>query len=211
MGATSACRFPPRAGLLAAVAGAARRAGQFAWRDFDLDFPAIRHDGDEVALEQRDVPHRSQSTESVLSFFGQDGDARTVVYADATLGKAEQAAKVLDFARHIERALGERPALLVFDSRLTTGEGLDALDRAEDRLLTLRQRNPRSRAGWGAPRPRLDERPRLGRHERRVEVNEQRMQVRACGRRCASWRCAASATPSRRCCPATTASGRPAS
>jgi hypothetical protein len=168
--------------LLEAVAGAARRAGQIAGRDFDLDFHAIRHYGEDVALEEHYVPRRSQRTESVLTFFAQDGDTRNLVYADATVTRAEQAGKVLEFARHIERALGERAALLVFDSRLTTGAGLEQLDRDGIAFLTLRQRNP-------ALTRRLGELPgsewtsvRLGRHERRVEVNEQRVRVRGCER-----------------------------
>ncbi len=39
---------------------------------FNLDFHAIRHHGDEVPLEERYVPARSQRTRSVLTFFAQD-------------------------------------------------------------------------------------------------------------------------------------------
>ena len=40
--------------------------------DLDLDFHAIMHWGEDVALEKNYVPRRSQRTRSVLTFFAQD-------------------------------------------------------------------------------------------------------------------------------------------
>ena len=47
--------------------------------DLDLDFHAIMHWGQDVALDKNYVPARSQHTRSVLSLFAQDGASHTLV------------------------------------------------------------------------------------------------------------------------------------
>jgi hypothetical protein len=127
--------------LLGALAPAMVACGQASGREFDLDFHAIMHYGDDVALEAHYVPRRSQRTESVLTFFAQDGQHHNLVYANATCTKAGQAGEVMAFARHWQQATGRLPELLVFDAKVTTGAGLAELDRAGIRFLTLRGRN----------------------------------------------------------------------
>ena len=56
-------------------------------------FHAIRHHGDQAVLEKHYVPRRSQRTRAVLIFFvSQDHAAADMVYANADITKAEQAA-----------------------------------------------------------------------------------------------------------------------
>jgi len=129
--------------LLAALAEGARRSGQIEGASFDLDFHAIMHFGEDVALERHYVPRRSQRTESVLSFFAQDGDTHNLVYANAACTKAGQSGEALAFARHWRQVSGAYPELLVFDSKVTTGAGLAALDAEGITFLTLRARNAR--------------------------------------------------------------------
>lgn len=100
------------------------------------------HWGDDVALERHYVPRRSQRTRSVLSFFAQDADTHTLVYANADLTKATQNAEVIAFAEHWKAVSGSWPARLVFDSRLTTQRHLATLDERDIRFLTLRTRSP---------------------------------------------------------------------
>jgi DNA-binding CsgD family transcriptional regulator len=127
--------------LLAQLADSARCTGQIQGRSFDLDFHAIMHFGDDVALEKHYVPRRSQRTESVLTFFAQDGDTHNLVFANATCAKASQSGEALAFARHWRAVTGAYPELLVFDSKVTTGAGLAALDAEGITFLTLRARN----------------------------------------------------------------------
>lgn len=131
----------PNQALLAALAASARGTGQIQGRSFDLDFHAIMHFGDDVALETHYVPRRSQRTESVLTFFAQDGDTHNLVYANATCAKADQSGEALAFARHWRAVTGAYPELLVFDSKVTTGSGLATLDTEGITFLTLRARN----------------------------------------------------------------------
>jgi hypothetical protein len=136
--------------LLGALAPAMLATGQAAGASFDLDFHAIMHYGDDVALEAHYVPRRSQRTESVLTFFAHDGQHHNLVYANATCTKATQAGEVMAFARHWQQATGQLPELLVFDSKVTTGAGLLELDQASIRFLTLRGRNAKLTAGLAA-------------------------------------------------------------
>src|SRR6266508_2877850 len=129
--------------LLAALGPAMLRTGQAAGTDFDLDFHAIMHYGHDVALETHYVPRRSQRTQSVLTFFAQDGQTHNLVYAGATCTKTSRAGEVMAFARHWQQATGKLPELLVFDSKVTTGAGLFELDQAGIGFLTLRARSPK--------------------------------------------------------------------
>jgi hypothetical protein len=127
--------------LLAGLARSMVATGQTRGADFDLDFHAIMHFGDDVALETHYVPRRSQRTEAVLSFFVQDSETRNLLYANATCTKADQAGQVIAFANHWQAATGHPPSLLVFDSKVTTGAGLAELHEAGLRFITLRARN----------------------------------------------------------------------
>src|SRR6266545_690291 len=168
--------------LLAALGPAVLATGQAAGTEFDLDFHAIVHYGHDVALETHYVPRRSQRTESVLTFFAQDGQAHNLVYANATCTKPGQAGEVMAFARHWQQATGKLPELLVFDSKVTTGAGLFALDQAGIGFLTLRARSPKLVAALDAlpatawTRTTLD---RTGPY-RHPHVHEDQVTVRGC-------------------------------
>ena len=107
---------------------------------FNCDFHAIRHHGDDAALEKHYVPRRSQRTRAVLTFFAQDHASTEMVYANADLTKAEQAREIIAFADYWRQATGADPGLLVFDSQLTTYKILDELTGRGITWLTLRQR-----------------------------------------------------------------------
>ena len=127
--------------LLAGLARSMTKTGQSTGADFDLDFHAIMHFGDDVALETHYVPRRSQRTEAVLSFFAHDSETRNLVYANAACTKADQAGQAIAFARHWQAATGKAPELLVLDSKVTTGAGLAELHAAGLTFITLRARN----------------------------------------------------------------------
>ena len=168
--------------LLAALGPAMLRTGQAAGTEFDLDFHAIMHYGHDVALETHYVPRRSQRTESVLTFFAQDGQTHNLVYANATCTKSTQAGEVMAFARHWEAATGKLPELLVFDAKVTTGAGLFALDQAGIGFLTLRARSPKLLAALDALPPTAWTRITLDRAGpyRHPHVHEDHVKVRGC-------------------------------
>ncbi len=110
--------------------------------DLDLDFHAIMHWGEDVALDKHYVPRRSQRTRSVLSFFAQDGASQTLVYANADLRKDTQALEVLVFAEHWRALTGSWPSRLVMDQKVTTHAVLAELDAKGIKFVTLRMRSP---------------------------------------------------------------------
>jgi hypothetical protein len=110
--------------------------------DFDVDFHAIMHWGEDVALEKNYVPKRSQRTRSVLSFFAQDTATHNLIYANADLSKASQAREVIAFCDHWRSLSGNDPTMLVFDQKVTTQAVLGELDDRGVRFMTLRMRSP---------------------------------------------------------------------
>jgi hypothetical protein len=88
------------------------------------------------------VPRRSQRTRSVLTFFAEDARTHTLLYANADLSKASQNREVIAFADHWKAVTGSDPALLIFDSKLTTQAVLAELDDRQIGFITLRARHP---------------------------------------------------------------------
>jgi transposase len=96
--------------------------------------------GTEAVLEKHYVPRRSQRTRAVLTFFAQDHASAEMVYANADITKAGQAAEIIAFADYWQQATGAEPGMLVFDSQLTTYKILEQLTGRGIAWLTLRQR-----------------------------------------------------------------------
>lgn len=127
--------------FLRALDAAMVAAGLIEGNNFDLDFHAIMHWGEDAALEKHYVPRRSQRTRAVLTFFAQDADTHQLAYANADLSKAEQAREVIAFCDHWRSLTGNDPGLLVFDQKLTTQQVLAELDERGVHFMTLRMRS----------------------------------------------------------------------
>ena len=116
----------------------------------NLDFHAVMAWGTDVALEKHYVPSRSGRTRSVLTFFAEDADSHTLLYANADLAKATQNNEVLAFADHWHRAGGHDPKLLIMDSKVTTQTQLGQLTDRGITFITLRARTPKLTAALHA-------------------------------------------------------------
>src|SRR5664279_2982052 len=101
------------------------------------------HWGQDPALEKHYVPSRSQRTRSVLTFFAEDADTHTLLYANADLSKASQNNEVLAFADYWNSVTGKDPDLLLMDSKVTTQTQLGQLTRRGIGFITLRARTPK--------------------------------------------------------------------
>jgi hypothetical protein len=128
--------------FLRALNSAMVGAGLIQGADFDLDFHAIMHWGEDAALDKHYVPSRSQRARSVLTFFAQDASTHNLIYANADLSKATQAREVICFCEHWHQLTGQDPGLLVFDQKLTTQAVLAELDERGVTFMTLRMRSP---------------------------------------------------------------------
>jgi hypothetical protein len=132
-----------QARFLAALDKATLAGGLATGDALNLDFHAVMHWGQDVALEKHYVPRRSQRTRSVLTFFAEDSDSHTLLYANADLSKANQNNEVLAFADHWHTVTGTDPKLLIFDSKVTTQTHLGELTDRGIRFITLRARTPK--------------------------------------------------------------------
>ncbi len=120
-----------------------RSSGLLGEAGLNLDFHAIMSYGEEGILDKHYVPRRSQRTRSVLTFFAQDGEQRTILYTNADLTAREQSSEVIRFCEFYERTHGKPPQLLVFDQKLTTHAHLAQLDELGVGFITLRMRSPK--------------------------------------------------------------------
>lgn len=132
-----------QAAFLSALDKATLTAGLATGDAINLDFHAVMHWGQDPALEKHYVPSRSQRTRSVLTFFAEDADSHTLLYANADLAKATQNNEVLSFADHWHTVTGHDPNLLIFDSKVTTQHQLAELTDRGIGFITLRARTPK--------------------------------------------------------------------
>jgi hypothetical protein len=131
----------PRRAWLSGLVAALRPLGLATGEaGFNCDFHAIRHHGEQAVLEKHYVPRRSQRSRVVLTFFAQDHATAEMVYANADITKAEQAAEIIAFADYWQQAAGTERGMLVFYSQLTTYKILEQLTGRGINWLTLRQR-----------------------------------------------------------------------
>jgi hypothetical protein len=110
---------------------------------FNLDFHSVPFYGEDPLIERHYVSARSRSQPSVLVFLAQDAGSHVFCYSNADLRKGEEAEEIFQFITFWKRAHGKLPRHLVFDSKLTTHEGLARLDRMKIPFITLRRRSPK--------------------------------------------------------------------
>ncbi len=110
---------------------------------FNLDFHSVPYYGEHPLVQRHYVSARSRSQPSILVFLAQDAGTHVFCYSNADLRKGEQAEEVFQFITFWKRAHGQVPRHLVFDSKLTTYQGLARLDKMQIPFITLRRRSPK--------------------------------------------------------------------
>lgn len=115
----------------------------FPGESFNLDFHSVPYYGEHPEVEKHFVSARSRSQPSILVFLAQDAGTHAFCYANADLRKGEEAEEIFQFITFWERAHGKLPSHLVFDSKLTTYDGLARLDKMHIPFITLRRRDPK--------------------------------------------------------------------
>jgi len=110
---------------------------------FNLDFHSVPFYGHDPLIERHYVSARSRSQPSVLVFLAQDAGSQVFCYSNADLRKGEEAEEIFQFIAFWKKAHGKLPSHLVFDSKLTTYEGLARLDKMDIPFITLRRRSPK--------------------------------------------------------------------
>ena len=108
---------------------------------FNLDFHSVPYYGEHPLIERHYVSMRSRRQPSVLVFLAQDAGSHVFCYSNADLRKGEEAEEVFQFIAFWKRTHGQLPRHLVFDSKLTTQQGLARLDQMNIPFITLRRRS----------------------------------------------------------------------
>lgn len=106
----------------------------------NMDFTAIPHWGDASVLENNWSGKRGKALKSVLAALCQDPDTGIFCYSDAEIKHREQPECVLQFVNFWKQE-GENPACLIFDSKFTTYQNLERLDRDQIKFITIRRRS----------------------------------------------------------------------
>jgi transposase len=114
----------------------------FDGQSLNLDFHSVPYFGEHPLVESHYLPKRSRRQPSILTFLAQDADSQVFCYSNADIRKGEEADEIFRFIDFWKRQYGKLPQHLVFDSKLTTYDGLDRLDTLGITFLTLRRRSP---------------------------------------------------------------------
>jgi Transposase DDE domain len=115
----------------------------FTGQSLNLDFHSVPYFGEHPLIESHYLSKRSRRQPSILTFLAQDADSQVFCYSNADIRKGEEAEEVFRFIAFWKQQHGSLPQHLVFDSKLTTYQGLDRLDAAGITFLTLRRRAPK--------------------------------------------------------------------
>jgi transposase len=114
----------------------------FRGESFNLDFHSVPYFGEHPSVERHYVSRRSRRQPSVLSFLAQDADGQVFCYSNADIRKGEEAEEIFRFIDFWTLHHGAAPRHLVFDSKLTTYDRLERLDKDGIIFITLRRRSP---------------------------------------------------------------------
>ena len=139
------CRITPRQTQKLLAAWHDQAWGRKLWEgsSFNLDFHSLPYYGEDPLVESHYVSMRSRRQPSILAFLAQDQQSQSFCYSNANLRKGEEADEVLAFVSFWEKAHGDKPRHVVFDSKLTTYANLGKLDEQGVGFITLRRRSPR--------------------------------------------------------------------
>jgi len=106
----------------------------------NMDFTAIPHWGDASILENNWSGKRGKALKSVLAALCQDPDTGIFCYSDAEIKHRRQPECILQFVDFWKQG-GDDPACLIFDSKFTTYQNLERLDRDHIKFITIRRRS----------------------------------------------------------------------
>jgi transposase len=114
----------------------------FSGNSFNLDFHSVPYYGEHPTIQKHYVSMRSRRQPSILVFLAQDAGTHAFCYSNADLRKGEEPEEVFRFINFWKQTHGKLPPHLVFDSKLTTHEGLARIDEMQIAFITLRRRVP---------------------------------------------------------------------
>jgi len=112
-------------------------------KTINLDFHSIPHWGEQSVLDTHWVPTRGKRLKGALTLFAQDCQSGQFQYAQADILRSEASDQILDFVSFWKKIHGKLDSTLVFDSKLTSYENLNAINQMGIHFITLRRRGKR--------------------------------------------------------------------
>lgn len=109
----------------------------------NLDFHSIPHYGEKSKMEKNWVGSKHQLMKSASTFLAQDGESRMLIYENTDIKKENASDEIMNFVNYWLKVKGIINQTLVFDSKLTTYEKLEELDRVDIKFITLRRKGVR--------------------------------------------------------------------
>jgi hypothetical protein len=109
-------------------------------QSFNVDFHSLPFRGEDADLERHWLASRNRAGVAVMAFVAQETRRRILCYATAHVLRDEADQLVVRFAEHWKSRTGRSPERLLFDCRVTTHSGLNALEERPSGFLTIRQR-----------------------------------------------------------------------
>jgi hypothetical protein len=111
--------------------------------EFNLDFKAIPHWGDESVLERNWAGTRSKAIKSLMALIVEEPSTRNLSYTNADIKHRDQNEALLEFVDFWKEGRGNAPKMLIFDSKFTTYKNLNELNKSKEKIkfLTLRRRS----------------------------------------------------------------------
>jgi hypothetical protein len=106
----------------------------------NLDFTAIPHWGDLSVLERNWSGTRRRALKSVLALVASDQDTGFIPYGTAEIKHRDRDKEVLRFIDFWKESSPDPIKCLIFDSKFTTYENLNLLNRDRIKFITLRRR-----------------------------------------------------------------------
>ncbi len=110
----------------------------------NIDFTAIPYwgGGDGDALENNWSGKRGKALVSMLALLAQDPDSGIICYGDTTVKHADQNEAIIEFLDFHKEGDNDNKYLkyLVFDSKVTTYQNLDKLNKEDIKFITIRRR-----------------------------------------------------------------------
>lgn len=109
--------------------------------EFNLDFKTIPHWGDESVLEKNWSGAKNKIIKSILALIVQDPNTGMISYTDATIKRKNEKNAAIEFVDFWKTSANQTPKMLIFDSKFTTYENLNKLNKDNIQFLTLRRRS----------------------------------------------------------------------
>jgi transposase len=109
----------------------------------NLDFTAIPYWGDDDPFENNWSGKRSKALVSIQAVLAQDPDSGLICYGDTTIRHKNESNVILEFLDfyHHDTTKSSDLKYLVFDSKFTTYENLNKLNKQGMKFITIQRRN----------------------------------------------------------------------